>query len=231
MSRKILNNDIQVLIDMIREQSAIIATYEGKIPQIEIDIVMTNIRKLYEDYMELSKLNGQYRPEKKEEPQMEEPRERELVKVIKKEEEVAPTIIHEKPKEQFQQKKIKSTKPIDLFAESDNHTLADSFKNQAKSTHEKIIDGSKDKTLADTIRNPISDLKTGIGVNDRFLLINELFKGVMADYEEAIIEINGSGGLEEALEKMQELKESYGWASEADAYNKLESFIRRRFAE
>lgn len=45
-------------MEMIREQNDIITGYESQIPQIEIDILMENVRKLYQVLKELEKRNG-----------------------------------------------------------------------------------------------------------------------------------------------------------------------------
>ena len=48
MNRNILKEEIQWILEAIQEQYAMIRGYEEKIPRIEFDIIMENIRRLYE---------------------------------------------------------------------------------------------------------------------------------------------------------------------------------------
>ena len=67
--------------------------------------------------------------------------------------------------------------------------------------------------LGDTLTEvPIRDLKKAIGINDRFLYINELFRGDEAMYERSIKTINNFHILPEAEYWIQrELKIKIGW--------------------
>ena len=58
MKTKIVTTQASHLMEMIREQSDTVLSYEGKIPQIELDILLENVRKLYETLKELEKLNA-----------------------------------------------------------------------------------------------------------------------------------------------------------------------------
>lgn len=55
MNKQIIKQEIENLKAAINEQQDQILTYEGKIPQIEFDILMNNIRKQYELFSELNK--------------------------------------------------------------------------------------------------------------------------------------------------------------------------------
>jgi hypothetical protein len=58
MKTKIVTTQASHLMEMIREQSDTVLSYEGKIPQIELDILLENVRKLYDALKELEKLNA-----------------------------------------------------------------------------------------------------------------------------------------------------------------------------
>ncbi len=58
-STNIQQEEIKTILEVIAEQTEIILTYtEGQIPQIELDLVRENIRKLYTNYTQLDKLNS-----------------------------------------------------------------------------------------------------------------------------------------------------------------------------
>ena len=78
---------------------------------------------------------------------------------------------------------------------------------------------------------PIKDLRKGIGVNDKFTFINELFRGDEAMYERSIKTINGFHILQEAEYWMnRELKVKLGWNDGKDTVQYFYQLVRRRFA-
>ena len=85
--------------------------------------------------------------------------------------------------------------------------------------------------LGDTLTEaPIRDLKKAIGVNDRFLYINELFRGDESMYERSIKTINGFSILPEAEYWIQrELKVKLGWSDGNETVQQFVQLVRRRF--
>jgi len=78
---------------------------------------------------------------------------------------------------------------------------------------------------------PIKDLRKGIGVNDKFLFINELFRGDEAMYERSIKTINSFHILPEAEYWInRELKVKLGWNDNKDTVQYFYQVVRRRFA-
>lgn len=77
---------------------------------------------------------------------------------------------------------------------------------------------------------PIKDLKKGIGINDRFLFINELFRGDEAMYERSIKTINNFSILAEAEYWIRrELKIKTGWKDSDPFVKQFDQLVRRRF--
>ena len=78
---------------------------------------------------------------------------------------------------------------------------------------------------------PIRDLKKAIGINDRYLFINELFRGDETMYERSIKTINSFNILPEAEYWIQrELKLKIGWPEDSEAVQQFDQLIRRRFS-
>ncbi len=78
---------------------------------------------------------------------------------------------------------------------------------------------------------PIKDLRKGIGVNDKFLFINELFRGDEIMYERSIKTINGFRILQEAEYWMnRELKVKLGWNDSKETVQHFYAVVRRRFS-
>jgi hypothetical protein len=79
--------------------------------------------------------------------------------------------------------------------------------------------------------SPIKDLRKGIGINDRFHFVNELFRGDDAMYERSIKTINGFHILSEAEYWInRELKFKLGWNDSKDTVQHFYHLVRRRFA-
>ncbi len=78
---------------------------------------------------------------------------------------------------------------------------------------------------------PVKDLKKAIGVNDRFLYLNELFRGDEAMYERSIKTINAFNIYPEAeFWIRRELKLKLGWDDNYQTVKQFDQLIRRRFA-
>ncbi|MEO5984826.1 MAG: hypothetical protein ABIP80_04935 [Ferruginibacter sp.] len=102
--------------------------------------------------------------------------------------------------------------------------------NNAASLNEKL---KQPKTeLSDALQDiAIKDLRKGIGVNDRFLFINELFRGDDVMYERSIKTINGFTIFPEAEYWIKrELKLKLAWSDNNPVVKQFDQLIRRRFS-
>ena len=78
---------------------------------------------------------------------------------------------------------------------------------------------------------PIKDLRKGIGINDRFLFVKELFRSDDAMYERSIKTINNFNIFSEAEYWIsRELKHKLGWDDRNETVNYFYQLVRRRFA-
>ncbi len=77
---------------------------------------------------------------------------------------------------------------------------------------------------------PVRDLRKAIGVNDRFLFINELFRGDEAMYERSIKTINNFSIFPEAQYWIErELKVKIGW-KDSEVVRQFDQLVKRRFS-
>lgn len=85
--------------------------------------------------------------------------------------------------------------------------------------------------LGDSLHEvPIKDLKKGVGVNDRYLFINELFRGDEVMYERSIKTINSFSIYPEAEYWIKrELKLKLAWDDKNHVVKQFDQLIRRRF--
>lgn len=79
--------------------------------------------------------------------------------------------------------------------------------------------------------SPVRDLKKAIGVNDRFLFVNELFRGDENMYERSVKTINGFSIYPEAQYWIQrELKVKLSWPDSSETVRLFDQLIKRRFS-
>jgi len=112
------------------------------------------------------------------------------------------------------------------------HQTALKFEDRAddNSLNSKLKESKKEvsELLTDT---PIKDLKKAIGINDRYLYINELFRGDEAMYERSIKTINNFSIFAEAeFWIRRELKVKMGWKDDDPTVKQFDQLIRRRFS-
>jgi hypothetical protein len=115
------------------------------------------------------------------------------------------------------------------------------MQHQPKEVHELIAE--KKESLNDRLKqqktevvhvlkdSPIKDLRKGIGINERFTFVSELFRGDEAMYERSIKTINGFNILSEAEYWInRELKFKLGWNDNKEEVQHFYHLVRRRFS-
>jgi len=133
---------------------------------------------------------------------------------------VAETYPEAEPKKETE-KPIKPRNPatsLDLFAEDAAPSIADHLQQQS------------DKSVGDRIgRQPIEEIRTAIGINDKFLFINELFSGSLENYNKMLDELNEFKSFNGASTYLIELKVVNQWDGNSGAWRKLVGLIERKF--
>lgn len=276
--------EIANLLEAILEETETISQHRGRIPQIELDIVMENIRKLYEAYHGLNKHNADIGPVQKEKPvsadiipeappapaaaakaaqeespppvvpEVKEspaavseplpqasppppPPATEVPPAPKPEPPVAPAppikeaaahtpryTIPKRPSDIPSSRNAQKSGAKDAAAQS----IAEKYKSEEKTLNDQVEGNGL--SVADRLQqNKISDLKTALGINDKFLLISELFEGDSGKYNEAIDKLNAFEGFAEASVHLQHLQQRFTWKEDSPAFQKFRSFIRRRY--
>lgn len=103
-------------------------------------------------------------------------------------------------------------------------------KKNDESINDKLKQG-KTEILEILKETPVKDLRKAIGINDRFLFINDLFRGDEAMYERSIKTINSFNIYPEAEYWInRELKVKIGWDNENRAVQHFDQLVKRRFS-
>ena len=93
------------------------------------------------------------------------------------------------------------------------------------------LKGSKTEVAEMLIDTPVKDMKKAIGVNDRFVFINELFRGDETMYERSIKTINSFDIWPEAEYWIRrELKLKLSWQEGNDIVRQFDQIVKRRFS-
>jgi hypothetical protein len=108
--------------------------------------------------------------------------------------------------------------------------LNDLILDEAPSIHDQLK--KQENNLSTSFQEtPIRDLKKAIGINDRYLFINELFRGDEIMFERSLKTINGFAIFPEAQYWIQrELKVKMGWNDRSETVNHFTQLVKRRFA-
>jgi len=78
---------------------------------------------------------------------------------------------------------------------------------------------------------PVKDLRKAIGINDRFVFINDLFQGDESTYERSIKTINSFNIYAEAEYWInRELKVKLGWRHDHPSVMQFDQLVKRRFS-
>lgn len=113
-------------------------------------------------------------------------------------------------------------------------TLSHQMKNrqgvQPESLNDRLKQGKAE--LVEVLKEtPIKDLRKAIGINDRFLFINDLFRGDEVMYERSIKTINSFNIYPEAEYWIsRELKIKLGWDNELPVVAQFDQLVKRRFS-
>ena len=87
-----------------------------------------------------------------------------------------------------------------------------------------------DNSLAAKLQQaPGRDLKSFIGINDKFLFVNELFGGSMEKYNKSIENLNDLKTLNGTMIYLNELKIELQWNSSNEAYQKLRELVSHKY--
>ena len=175
MDRSILHNEIEILLGKIRQRHEGLKDLGGKISKLELDLLLSDLRTIYEFCEELSKSQN----------------EGEIIADPVEEKTKAP----EQPAEEIPSVP-KVNAPSSLF--DDFPTVAEKFSGKT-TVRDRLSENREDKSIAGKLKNkPIKDLRSAIGINEKFIFLNELFDGNANGYNDAVDALNGFSSFEEA---------------------------------
>jgi len=257
------------LAAVIKDQIEQITSYEQQAPQIEIDIIKENIRKLYEtvssfrvvtkpvvDAVQVEAIDDEINNLLNEAEQM-------FVEETEKQILEQETVLEEQAEEDKIEPDIPDVETInkvhkEVEAEVEVEAEAEAegkpgpkanneseLKVKIEPKEPKAPLGEKKVYVLDVeaeeeeedeeFKNPsinlkpIKSLKTGIGINDKFMFISDLYEGNAKMYNKIVKKLDAMPSLQDALYLLGDLKDENFWESSDNAFRQFKTYIERRF--
>jgi len=128
------------------------------------------------------------------------------------------------------------TKEQHVAAEADEKNskklVGEKYMAGQNSIHERLAQMKDDKSIGARMQfKPIVSIKDAIGLNEKFLFINELFGGDINAYNQSVSDLNSCPSIHEAFELLNNLTNEYQWDGQrsAETIEKLANLVQRRF--
>lgn len=119
--------------------------------------------------------------------------------------------------------KTSETKEKELSV-NDHQSIIDSINDHYKNAEDSSL-------LANMKKKPIENIRTAIGINDKFSYINDLFDGENEIYESALDQLEQLNNADEAKHKLSELAVENEWDLESKTVMQFVELIERRYAQ
>jgi len=109
-------------------------------------------------------------------------------------------------------------------------SIAEKYSSEQKTSIAEKFAAEQKMTLADKLKmTRINDLRTSIGINQKFLFMNDLFEGENTVFNNAINRLNSCGNGDEAKTILFEYSLKYGWRNDSERVIQFFELIERRY--
>lgn len=112
--------------------------------------------------------------------------------------------------------------------------VGEKFAPSKNSVHERLAQIKEDKSIGARLQQkPVSNIKDAIGLNEKFLFINELFNGDLEAYNRSVNQLNTCPGIHEAFEMLNQLTLDYNWDGQrsSETIDKFANIVQRRYMD
>lgn len=203
-----------------------------KLSTIEIDLAKDKLRQIYDVFRMLEKplndeqenpLLHEHQPGSSKPPFTPPSDEKKVINPA-----VQPKSAEEPPKEKEQfEVKRKKEQPVDQQKEGMAVTIGDKFKDMNGSLNDQMAKAKLSNDLASKYQSkPIKNIQSAIGLNEKFQLINELFKGDSDLYHKTIDILNNAPNFNQAY---MYLSENFNWDMDDEHVKRILDLTRRKF--
>ncbi|MBL7882893.1 MAG: hypothetical protein JNL69_02410 [Bacteroidia bacterium] len=215
MDKNKIRKEIAELINSIKQHSDDIGD-KKHIPQLELELILKKIASLYEKSIVFNYLNSQKSIEN------------EIAKLIE-------PVVNIEEKIMLEISKSKEEPVVQKKAEAEiqeiSTTIIEEPKEELKTIEGPVQQANTNTKPTVNIQKPsIADIKSAIGINDRFQFSNELFQGNMQEYEIGIQQLNSSENIDSAMVYFNSLKKLYNWDMKNETVIRLLELVERRYS-
>lgn len=258
-SKDISQIEIDILLSKLRDTYSLCLGFDNKEEEREFEIKEEMPKEIIElvEVFELEKTEDVVEEEIEEEEVEEEEIIEEEIEEKEEEEEVKEVILEKKtpsvlkylnenmPKSMnfaFEEKPLVKEEAIEKVVEEivesvkeevktespKTTTLGEKYQNQA-SLFESMSNKTEKNDINSKLNQSRADLRTAIGVHEKFMFINDLFSGNLREYTEFIQNLNAAENLDNAKDIIREVKEKKRWITTSLPYTTLENVVERKF--
>lgn len=231
-------NTIDILLNDVEDLKELLLHVREKehMSAIEIDLAKDKLRQVYDIFRMLET------PEANNQQTVENEKIKEDKPLVKPDEKETKDQANKKPQETTGEQPPKTENPVrtedfkvksttenqpPLTEEEMTMTLGDKYKSLSDSLNDHMGKSKKNSDLASKYQTkPIKNIHTAIGLNEKFQLIKELFKGDSDLYNQTINELNNASNFNEAY---MYLNENFNWDMDDRLVKRILELTRRKF--
>lgn len=213
MDRNSIRKEIIALVSNIKNQSDVLAN-EKYPSQLDLELFLHKIEKLYQKsivFNHLSLFDGF--------EELEQPVSSPVAIVAE-----APPV----KKEEIQQERVQETPVVQPSPVKVVESIVQP--EPIAVVQKPVPEKAAEPIIAPAPKKALPDLKSEMGINDKFQFTNELFKGNMQEFNIAIEQLNAADTLASALNYLKSMQPLYGWDEENETFKRFVNIINRRYA-
>lgn len=234
MKKEQIVDNLEKLSMAIHREVVVIRDADARMPKHVMDKTLSNIRALYEQFTVLNYLNtfGEEEPKRAS---------KSLIESVpgpeKTQPEAKPQPVQGSPSgpimetvRQPQPTEVKRNDEKPAFTQPKPVLENVPFRGAETKASQTEITLAKELTLGDKLRlRKLDDLNKGISMADKFLFMNDLFKGENTSFKEAVDMLNRLSDPEEAERYLNSLSLAYGWQENPKTEKKFRELVSRKF--
>ena len=209
-----LKNQLNKIIDRVNE-------LENNPSELTKDALLAEVRTFYDVVKNVSE-KAVTKPQKAA-PVVKEGPTPKPVEAVKKPvaEKVMESIIEKVAEPVAEVKPVVETPKADEKSKAKKEPLIGKDEADTKASDKKILAGQFNK-------EPLSDLRSGIPLNEKFGIIRNLFKGNASDFGDAVLKLNNAANSEEMAHYLELLSQRFEWDLNSEAYTNFSGYVSRK---
>lgn len=215
MTKEQLGKEIKELVRSIKTHYTFVED-EDRIPLIELELITSKIRKLYEKSVIFNFLNS---PDE------------DFLSMERSRKFSIKSNVEKVNKEITQEKKAEIVPVFEPVREEQvvEKRLPEIVLSESNSQPINVQSVSVEDTKSSTSKRVYKDLKLLVGINDKFLLINNLFGRSDQEYKESIEKLSALQSFDESIVFLAQLASQKAWNTESYAYVRLLQIVEKRY--